>query len=151
MHKGDIFMDKNKKASRHISILGFTLLAQGMVLIDLFCREPLNFLIRSNPTSILPFLLLLYTVFPGLLTGVFLFLATRNRGEDTMKREFMCGILVISINIMILGVGYCTFSLVEIYVHPLIFVMLGYGIITLIYAGRRRHLNRTDEQNGFRR
>ncbi|MCC6095590.1 MAG: hypothetical protein LIV24_11320 [Eubacterium sp.] len=127
-------MDNSKKAVGCNWSFWFTALAQGMVLIDVFCSTPLKNLTRSNPTAILPFLLVLHAVLPGTLTGVFLFMAVRHEREATTIWKVMSGILAIAVNVVILAV-----SLYNIYGgHPLIFVMIGYGIVMLVCAGRQR-------------
>lgn len=128
----------DKKVTGSIYSFCFTVLAEGMVFIDLFCKAPLNSLLKYNPIAILPFLYLLYTVLPGLLTGVFLFLAVRHKREAARKWEILSGILAIAVNVVILAAAFYHFKL-EIYGHPLFFVMIGYGIVTLTYACRREH------------
>ncbi len=130
-------MDNSKKSTRSISCFWFVVLAQGMVFIDLFCRTPLNWLLKHNPVAILSFLFMLYDVVPGLLTGVFLFLSVRYMRETAKKWKILSGILAISVNVVILAEAFFTFTW-EIYEHPLIFVMIGFGIVTLICSGNRK-------------
>lgn len=138
-------MDNGNKSTRSISCFWFVVLAQGMVFIDLFCRTPLNWLVKYNPIAILPFLFMLYDVVPGLLTGVFLFLAVRHMGETAKRRKILSGILAISINVVILAAASFTLTW-EIYEHPLIFVMIGFGIVMLICSGSRKRTDKVDKQ-----
>ena len=134
--EGHLMKNGNKSAHTNC-FFWFVVLAQGMVLIDLFCRSPLNLLVKYNPITILPLLLILYDVLPGLLTGVFLFLAVRHYRETPMKSKSLSGILVISINVVILAAAFYTLK-IEMLRHPLIFVMIGFGIVTLIFSGNRK-------------
>lgn len=54
-------MDHSKKSTRSISCFWIVTLAQGMVFIDLFCRTPLNWLVKNNPIAILLFLRFSYS------------------------------------------------------------------------------------------
>jgi hypothetical protein len=61
------------------------------------------------------------------------------------KWKILSGILAISINGVILTAAFYNYAL-EIYEHPLVFVMIGFGIITLIYSGGRKRTDKTDKQ-----
>lgn len=136
-------MDEDKKTQTNCCFW-FVALAQGMVFIDLLCRSPINLLIKNNPITILPFLLIMYDVFPGLLTGVFLFLSAQYYQKAPIRCKFLSGIFTICINIVILAVAFYTFKL-EIFRHPLIFVMIGFGIVTLIISGKKKRMDKTNE------